>query len=599
VSPSFRFVLLWIVGSSLLVVAALTMVPGALIDGQYIPSNPDAFYHARRILDVAMTGQPVLQFDQRIHYPTGSWITWPWGFDTFIAWALSWFGPFQNEADAAAVLMNLVVGAAPVAVALVVILARQLALSVPSAAMLVVGFAALPLVFLAFAVGNVDHHFAELIWTLLALCTGIWFLRSGRAWSAVVAGTVLGTAVAVHNGLFILQLPLLLAFAWRWLQGSPLPNQRSALACAGLLLGTTLSVSLVSEPWRQGLFEFYLLSWFHTYVAAATACFIVLFASLKLRPRNMVILVVLVVVATAPTLAVVDLAARFVSGELESFGGITEAFSPYELYRLFGPAQSTQLFSWLLWLAAPALGANAYWAWSVREPGRQFFALTSVLFLTLLQLQYRFGVFGVVPLLITLALTLDTITVRWPGGARLCRVAAALGLVAALYPTKNIWTTGRPPGGDPLYADVHPGLMQLRHACSERPGVVLAAINNGHWIRYHTQCTVIGNVFLVAEADAGKRREVEALLAMTPERLRSERPDIAYVLVHDELELFVPLGSDGRRGQGVVRWRRDSLPALPRALLTSPDHMPKGYGELWTSTTVDGKVFGRLVAIER
>jgi len=28
-----------------------------------VPSNADAFYHARRILDVVMTGAPVAQFD--------------------------------------------------------------------------------------------------------------------------------------------------------------------------------------------------------------------------------------------------------------------------------------------------------------------------------------------------------------------------------------------------------------------------------------------------------------------------------------------------------------------------------------------------------
>ena len=62
-TPAFRYTLLWIVGSLLLVGAALTMLPGAFLDGQYVPATPDAFYHARRILDSVASGAPVIQFD--------------------------------------------------------------------------------------------------------------------------------------------------------------------------------------------------------------------------------------------------------------------------------------------------------------------------------------------------------------------------------------------------------------------------------------------------------------------------------------------------------------------------------------------------------
>ena len=599
-TPAFRYTLLWTLGSLVIVFAALTMVPGARIDGHYVPSNADAFYHARRILDVVMTGAPVAQFDVSIHHPEGSWIAWPWGFDTAMATIVGWFGPFTSEADAVAVLVHIPVAAAALALALLVVLWRQLELSLPAAALATVGFAALPLVFLAFAVGNVDHHFAELLWTLLTLCSGIAFFRSSRGLSpAGLLGLVLGSAVAVHNSLFILQLPVVLAFAWRWLRHEQLPERRAVLVLAATLVATTLLVSTPSAPWRRGAFEFYSLSWFHTYVAVAAALSLIALTKVQSRASNAAWLALAAAAVALPLVASAGLGVRFVSGELDVLRDVIEVRSPYELYALFGPAQSTRLFSWLMWLALPSLVASLVFAVRVREPGRQFFAIAAAMFLIMMQLQYRFGIFGIVPLLAALAITLDAARARWPAWRRLQVLAATSFLVVALAPTRDVWTTPRAPGGDPFYADMYPGLMQLREACSRRPGVALSGINDGHWIRYHTSCAVIGNVFLLTEQDARKRLEVEALLASEPSKLRSERPEVAYVLVHRELELFVPVAPDGRQGQGVLRWRDASLPALVRELLGPEESLPEGYRALWSTRLPDGQVLGRLLEIDR
>jgi hypothetical protein len=600
VTPAFRYTLLWIGGSLVLIVAALTMVSGARVDATYVPSNPDSFYHARRILDVVMTGEPVAQFDKWVQHPEGSWIAWPWGFDTAMATIVGWFGPFASESAAAAVLFHLSVVAAPVALGLLVLLWRQLGLSLPAAALATFAFAALPLVFLAFSVGNVDHHFAELLWVLLTLCAGIAFFRAaGSAGPGVVLGAVLGSAVAVHNGLFLLQLPVAAAFAWRWLRGEPLPPRRAVLGLAAALVAATLLVSIESEPWRRGLFEFYWLSWFHSYAATATAFFLVVLTVARRRALNVAWIAIAAAAVALPLARSAGLGAAFVSGELDVLRGVTEVRSPYELYALFGPAQSTHLFSWLMWLALPALLANLYWAVRVREPGRQFFAIAAIMFLVLMQLQYRFAVFGVVPLLGTLALALDAARRRWPAWTRWQLGAAAAALVVALAPTRGVWTAPRPAGGDPFYADMYPGLMHLRAACERRPGVVLSGINDGHWIRYHTPCAVIGNVFLLTAQDARKRIETEALLATEATRLRQDRPDVAFVLVHGELELFVPVRPDGSHGQGVLRWRKDTLPTLMRELLGPEQSLPDGYRELWSAYLPDGQVLGRLLEIER
>ena len=46
---------------------------------------------------------------------------------------------------------------------------------------------------------------------------------------------------------------------------------------------------------------------------------------------------------------------------------------------------------------------------------------------------------------------------------------------------------------------------------------------------------MIGNVFLLTEQDARSRLEDETLLESTPAKLRSELPDVAYVLVNPRL----------------------------------------------------------------
>ncbi len=108
---------------------------------------------------------------------------------------------------------------------------------------------------------------------------------------------------------------------------------------------------------------------------------------------------------------------------------------------------------------------------------------------------------------------------------------------------------------------------------------------------------MIGNVFLLTEEQARKRLETEALLDSQATRLPIERPDIAYVLVNNELELYVESASAGGDGRGVLRWKSDTLPALTRALLGPEESLPPAYRVLWTAHTADGGVFGRLLEL--
>ena len=321
-----------------MVAGALAMLSASLVDHQYLPASADAFYHARRILDSVFSGNPVIQFDDRIHVPEGSWLAWPWGFDTVMARITSLFGPFANRDDANRVLMNIPPAAAPIAVALVVNIARQLKLHFLFAALFVLGFAALPTAHALFGPGNIDHHFAELLWTLGTLSAGIWFFRSGAPSYAagIVLGCVLGTSLAIHNSLFILQVPVVLTLALFWLQGAAFPDRPRILGFAGALLVTTTLMCIPSEPWRRGFFEFYTLSWFHFYVAACVAVFSVLLSWMPRSGRNIAILGLAAGAALIPLFGALSFGSEFVSGELAIIRDIIEANSPYEMYRNYG-----------------------------------------------------------------------------------------------------------------------------------------------------------------------------------------------------------------------------------------------------------------------
>ncbi len=596
-SAAFRFSLLWLFGSTILIVAALSCVSGSFVDGQYLPATADAFYHARRILDSVFTGQPVIQFDARMHVPEGSWITWPWGYDTLLAEIVRLFGPFENTADANRILMRVPVFAAPVAIGLVTLITRQLGFAPLLAILPIIGFACLPGVYLLFAVGNVDHHFAELIWTLATLSAGVAFFGEQRR-SLVpgcMLGMVLGSAVAIHNGLFILQIPVAATLALLWLRGAPLPDRRQIVGFSASLLIATLLVCLPSETWRRGAFEFYTLSWFHVHIAACTALFALLVGWLSRTKRNVLLVVTLCLCALIPIARSMLMAREFVTGRLESIQGVVEVFSPYQLHAIYGSAFSTEPLSWLMWLALPMTLLNLWWAWSM--PGsRRFAGIAGVAGLALLQMQSRFAVFGIVFLLLTPVLMACDLSARWPQWRKATGVALAVLMAIAFIPSTRTWA--QPPTlagnlGFPYVRSVFPGLHQL---CAERPGIVLGDVNAGHWVRYFSDCSSIANVFLLTPLHAQKARLNSQLLDLTPEQLLASGATVRYVLAQHSVTM-TRTGDPNQPEAPVLAELTPLLQPLEATLLTPNVALPPRFILRWQATTEAGQVYARLFEI--
>jgi hypothetical protein len=598
VSQSFRYALLWLAGSTLLVIAALTELSAAHIDGQFLPSNPDAFYHARRILDSLFSGVPVIQFDPRIHAPEGSWLTWPWGFDTLMTEITRLFGPYANEADANRVLMNIPPAAAPIAVALVVTIARQLSLPFLLAILLVMGFSALPLVYVQFAVGNVDHHFAELLWTLGSLSGGIAFFRqrSAALRPGIVLGLTLGSALAIHNSLFVLQIPVAATLALLWMRGLPLPGRKQTFAFAASLLIVTLLVCIPSEPWRRGFFEFYTLSWFHLYLAGCVAVFSSLLAMLKFSARNFAVVVCAAAIALLPVVGTFTLAAEFVSGQLEAIRSVVEAKSPYVLHHELGEAMSTGFISWLMWLTFPMLLLNLWWIYRLRDTALQFVAIVGAMGLGLMQLQFRFSVFGELSMLLTPLLAAHFLSERRPSWRPYLTSGCAGLLAISFYPTIANWQLQWTLGGSVAYANLRSVFPVLKQLCDERPGIVLGDLSIGHWVTYHTKCSVIADVFLLTPQHARKAMDSGRLMHLLPVDLLKSKYQVRYVLPHHDVRLVLDdKGEESPRLEEVRRW----MGALERELLAPNPVVPPEYKKRWEVRTTGGQIFARLYEIER
>lgn len=597
-SPAFRNALYWLLGSTVMVMAALSSVSTSYADGRFLPENEDAFYHARRILDSLMGHAPVIQFDPKIHAPEGSWVTWPWGFDTLMATIAGWFGPFTDIDAANRILMNIPPASAAVAILLLVVLARQLKLSTLHTLLLTLSFALLPAAFRTFNVGNVDHHFMEILCALGTFTAGVWFFRDEKPSLAagIVLGGLLGFSVAMQNGLFILQVPICAMFALRWLRGQALPDRRLVLAFAIALVVSTLAACLPSEPFRRGFFEFYTLSWFHLYVAVTVAVFSVLLSRMPFSRRNFAILVGLALVALIPYFGTLYYASSFVTGKMASIVNISEAQSPYKLFLHDEGGRAEMNLSYFLLLLLPMTLLNAWWAWRRQDSAGQFIAIMCVFGLVFLQFQYRFGVFGLVPMVLTpilLAKELGSWRPRWN---ILTQVLAVGVFIGAFVPTAKAWNTRFVLTNHLAYGVIRSVWPTFAELCRERPGLVLADIEAGHWVRYHTDCPVMANVFLLTPQHIAKVDENRELLMLTPQQLLATRKDIRYVFAYHNA--IIRTDKEGKETP-ILEMMRAQMAPMEHALLGPERDLPPQFRKEWEVRTPKGQIYSRLYEIVR
>jgi len=560
--------LMWLAACVVSVSLALILVDSAIIDGLYIPRTNDSLYHARRILDAAVGTRGFYEFDERLHVPDGMWIPWPWAYDYFMS-RIAAFGVWLDpSSDPLALVFYVPVAWILVNAALFLVICRAIRLSTQMQALALFCFALSPLIQLLHSVGMLDHHYIEHTFVLLSVWLGLrWFDNLESRGRAIALGAALGLAQAFHNGLFILQLLPLATLFVLWLRGAALP--RSGLQSFAItLLVVTQLILLPSEPYRRGMFDFGLLSWFHFYVAGCTALTVLFFARAHSTPRRLVLLVAVCVALVVPLAPQLLGGAGFLTRSISILDQIVEAQSPYTLYTLtFGPANTLSYYSCLLF-AAPLLAAFfAYRIFRETVGCRLYFAVAAAFGLVLLLTQFRLHYYGWFALVTGPLLAVDALRTRfrWHGGVTFAATLAALTLAyrPALHERLLLFHV---PGSAPDYASVLPLYLELAPLCAEDPGLVLASSDDGSGVLFHTDCSVIANNFILTAADEKHISEVWRLLSLEPEEIVKQRPDVKYVLLRAR-DFLTVLGN----GEAVELGRDN---AVAQQLLTNAEPPP-------------------------
>jgi hypothetical protein len=534
--PSLATIAIWSLASLIAVFFALIQTDSSVIGDHWVPRGNDSFYHARRILDAAVGARGFYQFDDRLHVPDGTWIPWPWAYDYLMAKATQiamWLAPslepivFISYVPVAWIVVNALLFAA---------VARTIGLRWETLTLAMFCFAISPLTQLLHSVGMIDHHYVELTFVLLNAWLGLrWFAQPAARGRAAALGVTLGAATAFHNGLFILQLfPLLTVFIL-WVRQSAPPFR--ALCAFGLALVVTTQLALLpSEPYRNAMFEFGLHSWFHAYVAACTAMAMAFMGWQPATQKTGAAFIGLSAALTVPLAAQIVGGADFLSGTFSVLDRITEVQSPYRMFtQTMGPSETAGFYSWLLLLAPVLLVVYGYRAVRERRPQHVYFAVIVALGLALLLQQMRLHYFGYFGLIAGMLVVVEELGVRraWHRGLTFIATFAVIALAFQPALRARLFVDYAP-SSDPEYASAFTLFLELEKLCATEPGTVLASPDDGNAILFHSNCSVIANNFILTSQDAAHIAEIDRLMRLPPEQIRTERRDIKYLLLRTE-----------------------------------------------------------------
>jgi len=573
--PSTTYIVLWLVASAIAMFLALQLNSAAFVDGQYIPAGNDSFYHARRIIDAAIGERGFYQFDDMIHVPEGSWLNWPWAYDYLAAMALTFALWLRPTLEPMAFLAHVPVAWLLVNMGLLSLIARKIALSIEMSAVALLGFALLPLTQTLHGVGVIDHHFIELTFVLATLWSGLnFFSAQCRPKDVVILGVILGIAPAFHNGLFILQIPVLICFLAHWLRGQ-MPETRKLYLLTAALFGSTLLVVLPSAAFRDMQFEFWTLSWFHLYIAGCSAVGILFFGLREFGRLSVGMLLGLGVALVVPIIAKVMIGAAFLGGDLILLNEILEVKSPFARIREpDGLVWVTSYYSWMIVLAPVLIVVYARQAWLESNSDKIFFSVFVVFGVALMLVQYRLNPFGAWALLLATLLIVQDAGEK-NGFSKLAITAGSLLVIAVAFqpPLKNRLFAAYPPGLSRDYAATRILFSSMAESCAKDGGTALSYNDDGHYIRYHTDCSVMTNNFLLTPQHERLILEADALLQLDPEQFLLAAPNVDYIFVR-MYEIF-EAGPNGMQATPIPSLVGRNAPLF--VALTFADELPQEY----------------------
>ncbi|MFC1680177.1 hypothetical protein ACFL1S_00060 [Pseudomonadota bacterium] len=556
---------IWLVCGTVAYLVVFRTIDASMFDGRYYPVYGDSFYHARRILDVYHGAVENFHFDPRINAPDGMWVSWPWLYDTAMAYLLKAASSVPVQQSIEFILFSIPSLWVYANIGLATVLLYLFRVNVALAATALLCLAASPAMLRLHSFGRVDHHFAELTVLLGVSITAIQWLRNpGHRGRAIVCGAALGIAPAIHNGLFILYAPVLATVFVAWCRGSLRLTMGDALWFSLASVFVLLAMLGFSEPFRQGFFSFYFFSWFHLYVATAVCLSIMYMTGFSFTFGRLAILIIGGLAVLAPLVNEVLRGYEWVGADVPYLSKILEMRPLFFRFQADIPN--------VLWLVSN-IGAFAllfpisfvaalYFIFRSSDDGLVLLSFVFLLSITLWLHQQRFEYFGVPLLILFCTVALDWLIgkLRKKRAPRILAISAAAGLFLLSTPVlvNSEASRVRPSMGMVDYPVAVSLLLEAAPFCEEDPGILLVETHFGHLVRYLTECSAISTMMLISSADFEKANEMEALLRATPDEIARDRPDIKYALV-----LKTSFAVPGREKTGISF----NVPPLVEALL--------------------------------
>jgi hypothetical protein len=312
------------------------------------------------------------------------------------------------------------------------------------------------------------------------------------------------------------------------------------------------------------------------------------------------------VVMLAPVLGQMLLARDFFTVNVEGMGEISEVQSPLKLWRDSNSFDYVSSIYTHLLLLVPVTALLCAWKiWKEREPARLVFWIASLAGVTLLTMQLRLQYFGSFALYLPWILLLEDFSRTEWARTRSIKpeyVWAATG-VALIFAYSNglqhYLFERHALAGDPYYGLTRPVYTPFAAACREHPGIVLAEPNDGHYIRFHTNCPVIANNFLVTARQAERTKHERELLGMTAAQVYERAPEVSYVFVRNNALFYsLPDGSLEFAPDGVEGYPEYAL--VNELLRADRENLPAHYRVVGELKADDAKwPYARVFAIDR
>jgi hypothetical protein len=516
----------------------------SLFNGEYHPSNYDAFYHARLIQETIDQLPGLMEFDSRLHpRDGGAWISVAWGYEYLMALICGLIQSVFPDLETTTILAHIAPCWSVLNCLLIIGICRALGLNLPMTTVAALGFALSPLTQDTHLIGNIDHHFIELSFILLIIYTALrWIRRPDSKTAALILGTILGVANAFHIALFLMYLPLGIFLLINWVRGREEVFATAASLAASTMIATLLVV-LPTTHFRQFEFVYYFTSWFHLYWSLAF-CLCILFFKYTSFSRNRLLVFCLGVgLSTLPILASLTHGFNFIGSELPGFSQLEETYSIFS-FILSGDSkylgQFYQYYSGLIFLLPFTLILYARLTVAEQRQEQIYFLVAIVIGAILMLSQLRFKYHASYILLIPLLVVIQ----NWKYERQDHKIIITLLLVVGCFfgPFLKLQET-RPLGGQGAYRALLPFYQVIGRQCRAEPGVLLAHPDEGHYLRFHSDCVIVASNLLATPRDFEYRALALELFQLSVANLMQEHDWIDYIYARRE-DGFLPGLSD-------------------------------------------------------